>query len=113
MNRYVLKPYQGGKFTKGASGRTSAIVKAGLAVAATTKLLKNAQQNAKANPTLCKAVAGPLTQLTNGLSGVLSGLKSGSLPGGAISGLSGLLGSVKSKATQAGIPLTEQPVPLG
>jgi len=39
MNRYVLKPYRLGKFTKGHSGRTLTIIKAGVAVATTTKLL--------------------------------------------------------------------------
>ena len=112
VNRYVLQPYKAGTFTKGAHGRTLALVKAAAAVAATTKLLKNAQENAKANPTLCKTVAGPLTKLTNGLSGVVSGLKSGSLSAGAVSGLGGLLGSVKSGAAKAGIPVQEQQVSL-
>ena len=112
VNRYVLQPYRAGTFAKGAHGRTLALVKAAAAVAATTKLLKNAQENAKADPTLCKTVSGPLTRLTNGLSGVVSGLKSGSLSAGAVSGLGGLLGSVKSGAAKAGVPVQEQQVPL-
>lgn len=112
MNRYVLKPYRAGSFTKGAHGRTIALIKAGTAVAATTKLLKNAQDNAKSNPTLCKSVSGPLGKLSNGLTGVVSGLKSGSLSGAGISGLGGLLGSVTSGAAKAGIPVKEQPVSL-
>jgi hypothetical protein len=111
-NRYVLQPYRAGKFTKGAGGRTVALIKAAAAVAATTKLLKNAQSNAKANPTLCKSVSGPLTRLTNGLSGVVGGLKSGSLSAGALSGIGGLLTSVKSKSGQGGVPVNEQQVPL-
>lgn len=112
MNRYVLQPYKGGKFTKGTGGRTAALIKAGIATAATAKLLKNAKENAKASPSLCKAVSGPLTQLSNGLDGVVDGLKSGSLPESAISGVGGLLGSVTSKAAEAGIPIKEQEVPL-
>lgn len=112
MNRYVLQPYRGGKFTKGTGGRTAALIKAGIATAATAKLLKNAKENAKASPSLCKAVSGPLTQLSNGLDGVVDGLKSGSLPESAISGVGGLLGSVTSKAAEAGIPIKEQEVPL-
>lgn len=111
-NRYVLQPYKAGKFTKGASGRTVALIKAATAVAATTKLLKNAQTNAKANPTLCKAVSGPLSKLTNAMGGLTSGLKSGSLPTGALAGIGGLLGTVKSAAGKAGIPVNEQSVPL-
>ncbi len=111
-NRYVLQPYKAGKFTKGASGRTVALIKAATAVAATTKLLKNAQTNAQANPTLCKAVSGPLSKLTNAMGGLTSGLKSGSLPTSALAGIGGLLGTVKSAAGKAGIPVSEQSVPL-
>ena len=113
LNRYIVNPYQKGTFTKGADGRTAALIKAGLAAAATAKLVSNARENAKANPTLCRTVAGPLDQLAASLNGVVDGLKSGSLDAGAIGGLSGLLGSLKQKAGEAGVPVTEQPVPLG
>jgi hypothetical protein len=113
LNRYIVKPYQKGTFTKGADGRTAALIKAGLAAAATAKLVSNARENAKANPTLCKTIAAPLDQLAASLNGVVDGLKSGSLDAGAIGGLSGLLGSLKQKAAEAGVPVTEQPAPLG
>ena len=112
LNRYIVNPYQKGSFTKGADGRTAALIKAGLAAAATAKLVNNARENAKANPTLCKTIAAPLDQLAASLNGVVDGLKSGSLDAGAIGGLSGLLGSLKQKAAAAGVPVTEQPVPL-
>ena len=112
LNRYLLKPYRAGAFTKGAQGRTKALIKAGLAAAATAKLVSNARENAKANPTLCKTVAGPLGQLASSLNGVVDGLKSGSLDAGAIGGISGLLGSLQQKSGQAGVPVQEQPVPL-
>lgn len=113
MNRYVLAPYKAGKFAKGASGRTVAIVKAGVAAATTAKLIKNAKANAQANPTLCKTVSGPLTQLSSSLGGLGGALKSGSVNPGAIAGVGGLLSSVKRLAGKAGVPVTEQPVPLG
>jgi|GEM_PF-1130413 len=113
MNRYVLKPYRLGKFTKGVSGRTLAFVKAGVAIATTAKLVKNATENAKANPTLCKAVSAPLTQLSEALSGLKDGLKTGTLAEGVIPGLSGLADTVKSKAADGGFPVTEQPAQLG
>ena len=87
------------------SGRTAALIKAGLAAAATAKLVSNARENAKANPTLCKTIAAPLDQLAASLNGVVDGLKSGSLDAGAIGGLSGLLGSLKQKAAEAGVPV--------
>lgn len=112
LNRYVVNPFQAGTFTKGASGRTRAIIKAGLAVAASAKLLKNAAANAEANPTLCKTVAAPLKRLTSSLGGVVDGLKSGSLSAGAISGLGGLLSSVKDEASKAGFPVSEKQTSL-
>jgi hypothetical protein len=56
FHRYLYKPYKAGAFRKGASGRTKAIIKAGLATAAIVKLLSNAKENAAADPTLCKFV---------------------------------------------------------
>ena len=61
LNRYIVNPYQKGGFTKGADGRTAALIKAGLAAAATAKLVSNARENAGANPTLCKTIAGRST----------------------------------------------------
>ena len=113
MRRYVLQPYQAGKFTKGAKGRTAAIVKAGIAGATTVKLLKNASENAKANPTLCKTVAAPLATLTNSVGDVVNAAKSGSLNGGTVAALGGLLSRIKTGASQAGVPVSEQQVPLG
>jgi len=109
MRRYVLQPYQAGKFTKGAPGRTSAIVKAGIAAATTAKLLKNASDNAKANPTLCKTVAAPLATLSASVGDLVSGLKSGSVNAGAIGTLGGLLNKLKSGAQ----PVKEQQVGIG
>lgn len=56
FHRYLYKPYKAGAFHKGAHGRIKAIIKAGLATAAIVKLLSNAEQNAAADPTLCKFV---------------------------------------------------------
>jgi hypothetical protein len=56
FHRYLYKPYKAGTFRKGAHGRTTAIIKAGLATAVILKLLSNAQKNAAADPTLCKYV---------------------------------------------------------
>jgi hypothetical protein len=112
VNRYIVRPYRAGTFAKGANGRTVALIKAGLAAAATAKLLSNARENARANPTLCRTVAGPLDQLAASVNGVVDGLKSGSLNAGAIGGISGLLGSLQQKAAEAGVPVKEQPVPL-
>lgn len=112
VRRYVYTPYTQGKFKKGASGRTFALIKAAAAVTASTKLLKNASENAKANPTLCKTVAGPISKVTTALSG-LTGLGSGSFNPAALAGLGGGLGSILGAASQAGINVQEKSTSLG
>jgi len=113
MRRYVVQPYRAGTFSKGAKGRTAAIVKAGLAAVTTAKLVKSASENAKANPTLCKTVAQPLAALFTSVSDLARGFKSGSVDSGTIATLSGLLTKAKSGASHAGLPVAEQQVPLG
>jgi hypothetical protein len=112
VKRYIYTPYKGGKFQKGANGRTFALVKAGLTAAASAKLLKNAKENAQANPTLCRTIAGPLSTLTSQLSGLVSSLRSGSFDPAVVGGLGGALDGVKSLADKAGIPIPEQSAPL-
>lgn len=60
FHRWIYKPYQAGSFKKGQVDKTDA-VKAAAVAAIDYKLLKNASENAKANPTLCKKVAQPLS----------------------------------------------------
>ena len=108
FNRYVLNPYQAGKFARGASGRRTALIKAGLATAATVKLLKNASENAKANPTLCKTIAEPLSQVTSRLGTIAAGLATGAVTGQSLEGIGGLLGQVAQGATSSGVPVQEQ-----
>lgn len=61
FHRYIYKPYEKGSFKKGHVDKTDAL-KAGVTAAVDYKLLKNASENAKANPTLCKSVAQPLSE---------------------------------------------------
>jgi len=113
VNRYLIQPYRAGSFTKGASGRTVALIKATAAAAATVKLLNNAKANAKANPTLCKTVAGPIGQVADQISGLAGSLRSGSVAPGVIGGLAGLVTGIQQKAGAAGVAVPEKQVPLG
>jgi hypothetical protein len=108
--RYIYTPYRDGKFRKGASGRTLAIVKAGVAAATSVKLLKNAQENAQANPTLCKTIAAPMSAAIASLGGVTAALGSGDLT--ALSGLGSALDNLRGLAGKAGVDVPEQPVGL-
>jgi uncharacterized protein YceK len=112
IRRYIYQPYTAGKFRKGASGRTLALVKATAATATSLKLLKNADTNAKANPTLCKTIAAPLGALIStvgGLKSVITGGGSSAVLGGLGGALTGLLG----KASSAGVPVQETPTSVG
>jgi hypothetical protein len=109
--RYLYQPYRAGKFKKGASGRTFAIIKGTAAAAASVKLLKNARDNAQANPTLCKTIARPLSALIDQLGGIGGALRSGNL--GGLAGLGAGLAGLGALAGKAGVPVTEQPTKLG
>lgn len=108
--RYIYDPYRAGQFQQGADGRTVATVKAGLAAAASVKLLKNAQENAQANPTLCRTLSAPIARATAALGGVTAALASGDLT--SLSGLGGALDSLRSLAGQQGVPVPEREVGL-
>jgi len=108
--RYIYDPYQAGTFRKGAEGRTAAVVKAGLAAAASVKLLKNARENAQANPTLCRTVAAPMAAAIASLGGVTAALAAGDL--GVLGSLGPALDSLRGLASQAGVEVPEQEVGL-
>ena len=107
LRRYVYEPYEAGKFTKGTAGRTVALIKAAAASAASVHLLKNADANAKANPTLCKTIAAPLSSLITVVSGLTHSALAGGGATGILGGLGGSLTGLLSKAGSAGVPVTE------
>jgi hypothetical protein len=108
--RYIYNPYQAGTFQKGADGRTAAVIKAGLAAAASVKLLKNARDNAQADPTLCRTIAQPMNAAIAALGGVTAALASGDLA--ALGTLGSSLDSLRGLAEQNGVPVPEREVGL-
>ncbi len=111
FHRYLYKPYQAGTFSKGAKGRTTAIVKAGLASAAIVKLLSNATQNAAADPTLCKYVPN-LGTIQGSLTSLTSKIKGGSATSSDVNGTSGLFDQLKN-ATGFTVPSNDALPGLG
>jgi hypothetical protein len=95
FHRYLYKPYEAGAFHKGASGRTKAIIKAGLASAAIVKLLSNASKNAAADPTLCKYVPS-IDNIKGGLTSLADKFKGGTATSGDVSNLSTQFDQLKS-----------------
>ncbi|MBK7721372.1 MAG: hypothetical protein IPI32_03845 [Austwickia sp.] len=104
--QWLYKPYKAGKFEKGASGRTMTMIKAGLAGAFAAKQLKDATNNVKADPTLCKAFITPLTKLSNTLEGLKGNITSGDF--GAIAGAGTAMDQLLSTAKSKGIEVTPQ-----
>jgi hypothetical protein len=95
FHRYLYNPYKAGSFSKGASGRTKAIVKAGLATAAIVKLLSNASKNAAADPTLCKFVPN-IDNIKTSLSGMGGKVKGGTATSSDFNSTSGMFDHLKS-----------------
>jgi hypothetical protein len=95
FHRYLYKPYEAGAFHKGASGRTKAIIKAGLASAAIIKLLSNASENAAADPTLCKYVPN-VDNIKAGLTGLANKIKGGTATSSDVSNLSSQFDQLKN-----------------
>ena len=95
FHRYLYKPFKAGSFHKGASGRTKAIIKAGLASLAIVKLLSNAGKNAAADPTLCKYVPS-IDGIKASLAGLTAKIKGGTATPGDVDGTSGLFDQLKN-----------------
>ncbi len=105
FHRWIYKPWRAGAFDKGANGRTLAIAKAVGTAALDLKLLKDAQENAQADPTLCPLVAGPLKDAVNAYDSLKSRLVGGDLSviGSAETAIQGALSGSKA----GGLPVTE------
>ncbi|MFF6956374.1 MULTISPECIES: hypothetical protein [unclassified Streptomyces] len=104
--QWIVKPYKAGKFKKGASGRTFALVKAGLAGTFAYNRLKAAAGNAKADPTLSKAVA-PLTAGIDALKDLPAKLRKGDSADQAANSFDDVINKVKEAGKSAGADVTD------
>lgn len=107
FNRYILKPYQAGKFTKGADGRVAALAKAGASAVFVADQLRRAKNNAAADPTLCK-LAVPLEKAAVSLTGLVAGLKSGNFNPTDLLSADGLLKSIGKDSADLGATIQEK-----
>ncbi|MFB7051764.1 hypothetical protein [Streptomyces vinaceus] len=105
--QWIIKPYRAGKFKKGASGRTFALIKAGLAGAFAYNRLKAAADNAKGDPLLSKAVA-PLTASIESLKGLGAKLRKGNASDADLSSLQNVITGVKEAGSGAGATVTDK-----
>ncbi len=105
--QWIVKPYQAGKFKKGAKGRTFALIKAGLAGAFAYNRLKAATANAKGDPLLSKAVV-PLTAGIESLKGLATKLRKGQAGDADIGAFESVINGVKEAGKSAGAVVTDK-----
>lgn len=105
FHHWIWKPYKAGKFTKGADGRTVALVKAGGASLLMAKLTKNAISNVEASPALCNSIGQPLVKLSNAVSGLGTKIRHGDL--GSLTSVSGIVGTLTGSMASSGMKVTE------
>ncbi|MCX5197023.1 hypothetical protein OOK31_24525 [Streptomyces sp. NBC_00249] len=105
--QWIIKPYRAGKFKKGASGRTFALIKAGLAGAFAYNRLKAAAENAKGDPLLSKAMV-PLTAGIESLKGLGAKLRKGQAGDADIDSFNNVINGVKEAGKGAGATVTDQ-----
>ena len=103
--QWIVKPWKAGKFKKGADGRKSALVKAGLAGAFTYNRLKAAERNAQGDPKLAKALA-PLSAGIDALKNLPAKLRNGDA--GAVNSFNDTINKVKGAGASAGAPVKDQ-----
>jgi hypothetical protein len=107
MHRYLWKPYQAGTFASGAAGRKTAIVKGTLAGGFAYHEFKVALTDIQGCPSvqsLTTAVQDGLTKAT----GLVSGLKSGSVDPKALAAVNAQVASIESAAKTGGITVHEK-----
>ncbi|MFD3725369.1 hypothetical protein [Streptomyces sp. NPDC058671] len=105
--QWIVKPYRAGKFTKGADGRTFALVKAGLAGAFTYNRLKAAVNNAKGDPLLSQAVA-PLSAGIDSLKDLGTKLRKGEAGDADVGAFENIINSVKDAGKSAGAEVVDK-----
>ncbi|MFJ8868405.1 hypothetical protein ACIRD6_21890 [Streptomyces sp. NPDC102473] len=105
--QWIVKPYRAGTFKKGADGRTFAMVKAGVAGAFTYNRLKAAEDNAKGDPLLAKAVA-PLAAGIASLKDVVTRMTRGEPGAGEVGAFESVIDSVKDAGKSAGAEVRDK-----
>lgn len=110
FHRYLYKPYKAGTFTTGSTGRRVVVIaKAGGSALFIKREIRLSIEDVKANPTLCRVIASPLSHLSNTIGDAMSKLK-----GGDASGLEQAnveVAGLQAKAKSAGSPLPDNTNP--
>ncbi|MET8575010.1 hypothetical protein [Streptomyces sp. NPDC005012] len=105
--QWIVKPFRAGKFKKGADGRRVALVKAGVAGLFAYNRLDAAVKNAKADPTLSKAVA-PLQEGIDKLKEQAKNLRKGDNTDDIVGNFDSIINDVKDAGKSAGAEVTDK-----
>lgn len=113
FHHWDLKPYQQGKFSAGAPGRTASMVKGGLALAFAAHEVSVARKIAatSGSPVLQKLDAG-LNNLSTEMGSLGAGLKGGKLNPSDIKTLDSDTQSFGTESAAAGQPIKDVPVAI-
>ena len=106
FHRYIYKPLKNGGFKKGANGRISAFLKAGATALFMKREIRLASEDVKANPTLCRTIAAPLSRLAASIGGAVTKLKGGDPSG--VEDANTQISDLTSKSAAGGAPITER-----
>lgn len=105
--QWIVKPWKAGKFKKGAKGRKTALVKAGLAGAFAYNRLKAAKKNAEGDPALSKALA-PLAAGIDSLKNLPSKLRKGDETDATVGSFDDVINKVKDAGKSAGAEVKDK-----
>lgn len=113
FKRYVYTPYKNNAFKAGAPGRKRAIVKAAASAVFVLDQLRRAKNNVQADPTLCKALTGPIGKLSAAAMALVAKLKKGDADPAQIGSFDGGLEGFRKDAGGAGARFQDRTPPAG
>lgn len=113
FKRYIYTPYKNNAFKANAPHRKKAIVKAAAAGIFALDQLRRAKNNAMADPTLCKALIGPISKLSALARAQVDKLKKGQVDPTGIGALSGGIEGFRKDAGDAGAGFKDRTPPAG
>jgi len=106
FHRYLYKPFKAGTFHKGASGRISGLVKGGATALFDEHEIRQAITDVKANPTLCKVLIAPLSEVADKFTAMKSKVPAGDTT--SLDTVNSSLSSISSTSAKDGAPITER-----
>ena len=106
FHRYLYKPFKAGTFHKGASGRISGLVKGGATALFDEHEIRQAITDVKANPTLCKVLIAPLSEVADKFTAMKSKVTAGDTT--SLDTVNSSLSSISSTSAKDGAPITER-----